>query len=94
MFNRYLPYVIVFDLTDHGVQTFAVAMAPAAGGRHRSVRPYYAPWFVGSGGFDRFDTSLSSFGSGVAATLASQSSSRGSGGGGFSVGGGGGVGSW
>jgi hypothetical protein len=102
IFNRYLPYAIVFDLADHWVKTFADTMVYADAGRGVAPGPYYAGWYVGGYGFDGlgdFDRSLASFGEGVSATLVAQSSGGSSfGGGSFSSvgggGGGGGVGSW
>ena len=98
VFNRYLPYAIVFDLAEHWVKTFADTMAYADTGGGYFGAPYYAAWYAGSHGFDSFTSGLSSFGSSVSATLATQSSGGSSGGSSFSSvgggGGGGGVGSW
>jgi uncharacterized membrane protein YgcG len=94
IFNRYLPFAIAFDLADHWVSTFQHALAPVAGGPGGSAVPY-AAWYVGSGGFDGFNSGLSSFDSGMSSAMTSASSSGGGGGGSVGGGGGGGGGgSW
>ncbi|HEY8789216.1 MAG TPA: DUF2207 domain-containing protein [Actinopolymorphaceae bacterium] len=92
IFNRYLPFAIAFDLADHWVSTFQHALATVAGGAGNSMP--YAGWYVGSGGFDNFNSGLSSFSSGMSSAMTSASSSGGGGGGVGGGGGGGGGGSW
>jgi predicted membrane protein DUF2207 len=94
IFSRYLPFAVVFGVTDHWVQVFAPL---AAAGR---VAP--AAWYVGPSGWDptHFGDSFDGFASSAASTLAaatpSSSGGSGFGGGGSSGGGGGGGGggSW
>lgn len=95
-FNRYLPFAIAFDLADHWVSTFQNALATVGGnGSVVGNAIPHAGWYIGTGGFDNFNSGLSSFDSGMSSAMTSASSSGSSGagmvGGG---GGGGGGGSW
>jgi uncharacterized membrane protein YgcG len=95
IFSRYLPYAIVFGVTERWAKVFAAlaATGATAGGLY---------WYSSPHGFDHnhFGSSMASFTSSTSTTMAStaSSSSGGSGfsGGGFSGGGGGGGGggSW
>ena len=91
VFTRYLPYAIVFGLTDKWAKAF----------EDLGMRPDTASWYVGPHGFATatFADSIDGFAVTTGGTLASTPSSSGSsgfGGGGFSGGGGGGGGggSW
>ena len=94
VFSRYLPYAIVFGVTDRWAKVFATlaATGATAGGLY---------WYTSPGGFDHnhFGASMSSFASSTSTTMGSTASSA-SGGSGFSGGssggggGGGGGGSW
>ena len=94
VFARYLPYAVVFGLTDHWAAVFS-ALAASDPQLTSSVGWYGGPpgWNVGY-----LAGSMSSFTTSASGTFASQPSSSGSGfgGGGFSGGGGGGGGggSW
>ncbi len=84
-FSPYLPYAIVFGLTEQWTRTFALVGAPPQ-----------TPWYGGRGPYapDRFPAHIHRFASSSAATLtappAAVSGSSGFGGGGSSGGGGGG----
>jgi uncharacterized membrane protein YgcG len=84
-FSPYLPYAIVFGLTEQWTRTFALVGAPPQ-----------TPWYGGRGPYlwDRFPSRIHRFASSSAATLsappAAVSGSSGFGGGGGSSGGGGG----
>lgn len=93
IFSRYLPYAIVFGVTDRWAKVFAAlaATSATAGGLY---------WYSSPGGFDHnhFGSSMASFASTTSSTMTSNTSSGGGSGfsGGFSGGGGGGGGggSW
>lgn len=95
IFEKYLPYAIVFGLTHLWTKAFAKIY-------EEKYHTNYIPiWYVATAGshfsVDSFATHISSLSSSMASTLASNPSSSGSGGGGgFSGGGGGGGGggSW
>jgi uncharacterized protein (TIGR04222 family) len=91
VFTRYLPYAIVFGLTDKWAKAF----------QDLGIQPDTASWYVGTRPFTAmaFADSVDAFSVTTGGTLASTPSSSGSsgfGGGGFSGGGGGGGGggSW
>jgi uncharacterized membrane protein len=91
VFTRFLPYAIVFDVTDKWAKAFAVLGQP----------PSDVSWYVSTRPFvyTEFAHSMSSFAittSGVIAATPAGSGGSGFGGGGFSGGGGGGGGggSW
>jgi len=95
IFEKYLPYAIVFGLTHLWTKAFAKIYEEKY---HTSYIPI---WYIATSGsnfsIDSFATHISSLSSSMASTLASSPSSSGSGGGGgFSGGGGGGGGggSW
>jgi uncharacterized membrane protein YgcG len=92
IFSRYLPYAIVFGVTDHWAKVFqqlaaAGAVGAGAGGLY---------WYTGPGGwsYNDFSSSISSFSTTAAGSLSAAAASGGSGfgGGGFSGGGFGGGG--
>jgi uncharacterized membrane protein len=90
IFERFLPYAILFGLTDQWFKAFS-----AFHGTEQLA--HYAPAWWSGGSFDSgtgssFDQMVSIFSSSMAAATASMPSSSGSGGGGFSGGGGGGGG--
>ncbi|MBM7786269.1 DUF2207 domain-containing protein [Tenggerimyces flavus] len=95
IFSRYLPYAIVFGVTDRWAKVFAAlaATSATAGGLY---------WYSNPNGFDHnhFGDSMTSFASTTSSTMSSTASSSSSGGSGFSGGfsggggGGGGGGSW
>ena len=97
IFSRYLPYAVVFGLTDRWAHAFAgLASAPAG-----SPSVAALAWYVGPYGwsFANFGDSMRSFSDttvGAIAATAASSGGSGFGGGGFSGGGfgGGGGGSW
>jgi uncharacterized membrane protein YgcG len=92
IFDKYLPYAIVFRCTDKWARAFAgLESRPAEHSWYVSPRPFVAPGFVRD--IDRFSSSVSSA---IASTPSSSGSSGFSSGGGFSGGGGGGGGgrSW
>jgi uncharacterized membrane protein len=86
LFQKYLPYAIVYDCVDRWARAFEGLAATAAGAA--------AGWYVGSGVFSptSFSRNLESFSSSMSSAIAS--TPGGSGGSGFSGGGfsGGGVG--
>jgi uncharacterized membrane protein len=91
VFTRYLPYAIVFGLTEKWAKAFEAL----------GIEPDTSGWYVGTPPFTAaaFGSSISSFAVTTGGTLASTPASSGSsgfGGGGFSGGGGGGGGggSW
>ena len=92
VFSRYLPFAIAFDLADHWVSTFQAAMA--ATGDHGGTAGLATGWYVGSGGFGDFGSSIDSFSSGMSSAMTSASGSGGGAGGVGGGGGGGGGGSW
>jgi uncharacterized membrane protein YgcG len=99
LFSRYLPYAIVFGLTDKWASTFEKLAAeglvpPDSIGWWYSPRPF--DWYVFSRSMDSFSTAAAGQLSAAAPPSASAGGSSGFGGGGFSGGGfgGGGGGSW
>ncbi|MBN2585517.1 DUF2207 domain-containing protein [Patescibacteria group bacterium] len=94
IFERYLPYAIVFGLTGIWAKAFAKMYQE----KHSTI--YVPAWYVVTAGshfsIDNFASHLNSLSANMASTLASSPHSSGSGGGGFSGGGagGGGGGSW
>lgn len=96
IFSRYLPYAIVFGVTDHWAKVFQ--QLAAAGAVSAGATGLY--WYAGPVGwsFGDFGSSMSSFSTVAAGSLsaAAASGSSGFGGGGFSGGGfgGGGGGGW
>jgi uncharacterized protein (TIGR04222 family) len=91
VFTRYLPYAIVFGVTDKWAKAFeGLALAPADTSWYVSSRPFVYASFADS--LDSFTVTTS----GVIASTPSGSGGSGFGGGGFSGGGGGGGGggSW
>lgn len=93
IFSEYLPYAIVFGVTDHWAKTFA--------GLDQAAAATVSGWYVGHGSFDLggFGRSMESFSVNAAGSLSAAAASSGSsgfGGGGSSGGGfgGGGGGSW
>jgi uncharacterized membrane protein len=90
LFSKYLPYAIVFGLTEKWARAFAALGQPPT-----------TPWYVGTRPFTpvAFASSIDNFAITSAGTLSSRpaaSGSSGFGGGGFAGGGGGGGGggSW
>ena len=97
IFSRYLPYAIVFGLTDRWAHAFAALASAPAGSPGTAA----LGWYVGPYGwsFLNFGDSMRSFSDttvGAIAATAASSGGSGFGGGGFSGGGfgGGGGGSW
>jgi uncharacterized membrane protein len=96
IFSRYLPYAIVFGVTDHWAKVFQ--QLAATGAVATGATGLY--WYTGPGGWSSndFSSSISSFSTVAAGSLSAAAASGGSGfgGGGFSGGGfgGGGGGGW
>jgi hypothetical protein len=92
IFSRYLPYAIVFGVTDHWAKVFQ--QLAAAGAVTTGATGLY--WYTGPAGwsFGDFGSSISSFATTTSGSLSAVAASGGSGfgGGGFSGGGGGGGG--
>ena len=92
VFSRYLPYAIVFGVTDHWAKVFQ--QLAAAGAVTTGATGLY--WYTGPAGwnFGDFGSSISSFATTTSGSLSAVAASGGSGfgGGGFSGGGGGGGG--
>lgn len=92
IFERYLPYAIIFGLTS----VWAKAFAQISEEKRQSA--YIPLWYVSTSGgqfsIDSFASHLSALSSGMAATLASSPQSSGSGGVSGGGAGGGGGGSW
>jgi uncharacterized protein (TIGR04222 family) len=98
VFSRYLPYAIVFGVTDHWAKVFQQLAASGTVSAGAGAASLY--WYTGPGGwnFTDFSSSISSFSTVAAGSLSAAAASGGSGfsGGGFSGGGfgGGGGGGW
>ncbi len=88
LFERVLPYAIMFGVTDKLARAF----------KDMGIEPAQPSWYHGAAAFNitNFSSSMDTFSTSLSSAMASSPSSSGSGGGGFSGGGfgGGGGGSW
>ncbi len=97
IFGRYLPYAMVFDVTERWARVFAALAATQAASTAGGLY-----WYSGPSGFDasHLGASLTNFADSTSSTMSASRSSSSSGGSGFSGGssggggGGGGGGSW